>query len=97
MDLITFFKTTQNAHGVLYRWFPHIHLLEPTLKGRVFLNVFAVLVQGGGTDHAQLTTSEHGLDHVAGVHGTFGGTGTYDGVEFVHKGDDLTGSIGDLF
>ena len=30
--------------------------------------MLAELVQGGGTDHAQLAAGEHRLDHVAGIH-----------------------------
>ena len=46
--------------------------LEAALQGGVLLDVLAVLVEGRGTDHAELAPGEHRLDHVAGVHGAFG-------------------------
>ena len=39
---------------------------------------------------------QHGLDHVAGVHGPFGRAGAHDGVELVDEGDDLALGVGDL-
>ena len=45
------------------------HLLEAALERGVLLDVLAVLVERGGADHAQLAAGEHGLEHVAGVHG----------------------------
>ena len=74
----------------------HVHLLEAALEGRVFFDVLAVLVERGGADHAQLATSEHRLDHVAGVHCALGCAGADDGVDLVDERDDLTGGVGDL-
>ena len=34
---------------------------------------------------AQLTAGQHGLEHVAGVHGALGGTGAHDRVQFVDE------------
>jgi hypothetical protein len=66
------------------------------LQGGVLLDVLAILVQRGGADHAELASGEHGLEHVAGVHGPLGGAGAHHGVEFVDEGDDLTSRIADL-
>ena len=48
------------------------HLLKATFKSGVFLDVLSVFVQGGCTDAAQFPSRKHGLQQVAGVHGTTG-------------------------
>ena len=58
--------------------------------------MLAVLVEGGGADHAQLAAGQHRLDHVAGVHGALGGAGADDGVQLVDERDDLALGVGDL-
>ena len=75
---------------------PDVHGLEAALQGGVLLDVLAVLVEGGGPDEAQLAARQHGLDHVAGVHGALGRAGPHDGVELVDEGDDLALGVGDL-
>jgi hypothetical protein len=58
--------------------------------------VLAVLVERRGADEAQLAPGEHRLQHVAGVHGPLGGSGTDHRVELVDEGDDLALGVGDL-
>lgn len=60
--------------------------------------MLAVLVEGGGANHAQLAASEHRLDHVARVHGAAlaGGARPDDGVQLVDEGDDLALGLLDL-
>src|SRR5699024_11099632 len=97
VDLIAFLEATQDTHGILHARFTDVDLLETTFQGGVLLDVLAVLVEGGGTDQAQLTAVEQRLDHVAGIHGGFaGGTGTDDGVQLIDEGDDLTVGALDL-
>jgi hypothetical protein len=72
------------------------HRLEAALQGRVLLDVLAVLVQGGRADHAQLAAGEHGLQHVAGVHGALGRARADDGVQLVDEGDDLPVGVADV-
>src|SRR5690606_16657979 len=72
-------------------------LLEAPLQGRVLLNVLAVLVQCGRADQAQLTASEHGLEHVARVHSALAaGPRSNDRVDLVNEGNDLTVGALDL-
>ena len=73
------------------------HLLEPPLQGRVFLNVLAVLIKGGGTNAAQFAAGQHRLEQVAGIHGTTGGPGSHHGVDFIDEQHDLTIAAGDFF
>ena len=64
------------------------HRLEPALEGRVLLDVLAVLVEGGRADHVQLAAGQHGLEHVARVHGALGRAGADDGVQLVDEEQD---------
>ena len=76
--------------GVLDARLADEHLLEAPLQGGVLLDVLAVLVQRGGADQAQLAAGQHGLEHVARVHGALAGrAGADDGVQLVDEGDDL--------
>ena len=95
--LVAFLQATQNTDGVIYAGLAHVHLLEAALQGRVLLDVLAVLIQGSGTDQAQLTTGKHGLEHVACIHGAFGCASTDDGVNLVDEGHDLTFGLLDFF
>ena len=93
-DLVVCFvlrrDTAQDCNSVLNRRLTNEHLLETTLKSGVLFDVLAVLVQGCRTDHAELTTGQHGLEHIARVHCAFGAaTGTDDRVKFVDEGDDF--------
>lgn len=67
---VPFFETSEDSNGGGDTWLVHIHLLEAALKGRVLLNVLTVLIQSGGTNASQLTTSQHGLQQVACVQKT---------------------------
>ena len=44
----------------------------------------------------QLTTGERGLEHIAGVHGPFGLTGTDHGVQFVDEQNHLAFLFGQI-
>src|SRR5690625_1762194 len=80
----------QDRNRVLNRGLADEDLLEPAFQGRVLLDVLAVLIERRRADHAQLSTGEHGLEHVAGVHrGVAGGARPDDGVGLVDEGVDL--------
>ena len=97
VHLVAIFESTQDADGVLDGRFTDEHLLEPAFEGGVLLDVLAVLLESGGTDHPQFAAGQHGLDHVAGVHRAFAGSaGTDDGVQLVDEGDDLAGGVLDV-
>ena len=89
-------QPAQNGDGVLHRGLPHEHGLEAALQRGVLLNGGAVLVQRGGADEAELAPGQHGLDHLAGVHGTLGRAGPDNRVQLVNEGDDLALGVGDL-
>ena len=97
MHLVAVLEAAQDADGVLHRRLAHEHLLETTLQGGVLLDVLAVLLKCGGTNHPKLATGQHRFDHVAGVHRALtGGARADDGVQFVDEGDDLAGRVLDV-
>jgi len=51
--------------------------------------MFPVFIEGGGADAAQLPPGQGRLEHVRGIHGTFGGPGTHNGVYFIDEEDDF--------
>ena len=61
VGLVLIPQTFQNFHGLLLGRLAHGHRLEPALQGGVLFNILAVLVNGSGTDHLDLTTSQSGL------------------------------------
>ena len=97
MHLVALLEAAQDGNGVFHRGFSHVHLLEPALQGRVLFDVLTELIERGCPDHAQLAAGQHWLEHVAGIHGPFGGPGTHHGMHFVDECDDLTLGVGDLF
>ena len=87
----------QDRHGVLNGRLPHVHLLETPLEGRILLNLLAVLIQRCGTDQPQFPTRQHGLEHIARVHGALGAAASpHDGVELIDKRHDFPGRILDF-
>ena len=96
VDLVALLQPAQDRDRVRDRGLLDHDRLEAPLEGGVLLDVLAVLVERRGTDHAQLAPGQHRLDHVAGVHGAFGRTGTDDGVQLVDEGDDLALRVRDL-
>ena len=90
VGFVTFLESTKDSHSVFNTGLSDEHLLEATLERGILLNELAVLIQSGGTDQAQFTTSKHGLEHVGCCHGAFASTSTHQGVEFVDEGNDLT-------
>ena len=89
MHLVAFFETAQNTDRVLHRGWFHQHRGEAPFERWVLFDVLAEFVEGRGSDHPEFATSQHGFQHVRGVHGSLGGAGAHDGVHFVDERDDL--------
>ena len=87
--LVAVFQAAQNGDGVLDVGLAHVDDLETALEGRVLLDVFAVLVERGGADSAQLAARQSRLEHVARVDGALGRARTDDRVQFVDEEHDL--------
>ncbi len=89
VGLVALLEPAQDGDRVVHAGLAHEDLLEAALQGGVLLDVLAVLVQGGRADQAQLAAGQHGLEHVAGVHGALGRARAHDGVDLVDERDDL--------
>src|SRR5204862_56302 len=79
-------------NGFFDGWGLDFDALEAALEGGVFLDVFAIFGQGGGADALHFAAAKGGLDDVGGVHGSFGGAGADDGVQFVDEENDVLGA-----
>ena len=88
--------TTQDRDGVFHARLADEHLLETTFERRILFDVFAVFVQRGRADQTQFAAGQHGLEHVARVHGAFGGARAHDGVDLVDERDDLAVGVLDF-
>ena len=97
VHFVAFFQTAQNGNGVFHTWFTHIYLLEPTFECRVFFHMLAKFIKRGGANHAQFTTRQHGLNHVAGVHCAFCTASTYQRVHFIDEGNDIALRVNNFF
>ena len=89
MSLVALLETAQDADRILDIGLVDDDRLEAPLQGGILLDMFAILIEGGGAHHVQFATGEHRFEHVPGVHGPFGGTGTNHGVQFVDEEDDI--------
>ena len=87
-DLQAFPQAPQYRDGILDRRLVHDDRLKSALECRVLLHVLAVLSERCCTDHVQLTTGKHWLEHVAGVHGPIGGAGSDHSVQLVDEEQD---------
>ncbi len=72
VGFVAVFEAAQDGDGVFDAGFADEDLLEAAFEGGVFFDVFAELIEGGGTDAAEFAAGEHGFEEVAGVHGAFG-------------------------
>lgn len=87
--LVTVAQTLEDLDRVRQRRLGHLDRLETALKGRVLLQVLAVLVERRGTDRLQLATGQHRLQDRGGVDRALGGARTHQGVELVDEQDDV--------
>ena len=93
---VAFLQAAQDRDGVLDVGFADKHFLESSFESGVLLDVFAVFVQRGRADAVQFAARQRRLQHVAGVHGTFGLAGADHGVQFVDEEDDLAFILGQV-
>ena len=87
MNLVLLLEATEDRNRVGDAWLTHQHWLETTLQRGVLLDVLAILVQGRGADHVQLTPRQRGFQQVGGIHCPLGGAGAHDGVQLVDEDD----------
>ena len=78
-------QSFQNLDRFFNRRRIHFHGLESSLQGRVFLDVLAIFVQGGGAHTLQLAPAQGRLDDVACVHRALGRAGPDNRVQLVDE------------
>ena len=96
MYVIPLFKTSQNGYGVLNGRLFNKSGLEPSLKGRILLNILSVLVQCGCTDTVQLASCQQWFQHVSRINGTFRSPGSHHCMQLIDKEHDSTVRLGYL-
>ena len=96
VGLVPVAQTLEDLDGVGHGRLFDLDGLEPTLEGGVFLEVLAVLVEGGRTDGLQLAAGEHRLEDAGRVDGALGRTGTHERVQLVDEEDDVAAGCGSL-
>ena len=72
VGLVALAQTAQDVDGVLDVGLADVDDLEAAFERGVFFDVLAVLVERGCSDGPEATAGERGLEHVAGVHSSFG-------------------------
>ena len=88
--LIVMRDAAENRDAVFNGRLIHRHRLEPALQCGVFFNMLAVLGEGRGTDHLDLTAGEGGLEDIRRVHAALGVPGSDDGMHFIDHQDDVS-------
>ena len=88
---VTFAQTLKNFETGFLRRFSDLYGLETAFQSGVFLNITAVFVQCGCTNHTDFTASEGGFNDICSVHGTFRRTRAYNRVQFVNEQYHITG------
>ena len=94
--LIALPQAPQDFDGVDHGGLTHHYGLEAPLQRRIALNVFAVFVEGGGTDALQLAAGQGWFENVGRIDGAFGGPGPDQGVNLIDHQDHVSGGA-DLF
>ena len=89
VGLVAVAQALEDLDGVGKRRLLDLYRLEAAFERSILLEVFAVLVESGGTDGLELTTGEHGLQDRSGVDRSFGRPGTDEGVQLVDEQDDV--------
>ena len=97
MHFVFLFQAAKDRDGVLDVGLADKDNLEAALEGGIFLDVFAILVERGGADGAQLAASQGWLQHVGGIDSAFSGSGANQGVQFVDEKNDLALRVFDFF
>jgi UDP-N-acetylmuramyl pentapeptide phosphotransferase/UDP-N-acetylglucosamine-1-phosphate transferase len=83
------FQAAQNRNGIFLTWFVNHNRLETAFQSRVFFNVFAVFINGCCSNAVQFTAGKHGLEQIAGVHGSFCFSCSDNGMQFINKENNL--------
>ena len=91
MLFVALTQSSENLNGVLNRRFSNHDGLEASFKGSITLNVFAVLIEGGGSDALKFASCQGRFENVCCIDGTFSGTCANQGMHFVNHKNDIPG------
>src|ERR1039458_5965244 len=97
MNFVFLPQTAQDRYRVLQVRLANINNLEAALQRGVFLDVFAILIERGCANGAQLSAGQGGLQHVGSVNRAFGRSGSDQRVELVDEENNLPIGLLDLF
>src|SRR5664279_6584014 len=97
MNFVFLPQTAQDRDRVLHVGLANINNLEAALQRGVLLDVFAIFVQRGRANGAQLAARQGGLQHVGSVNRTFGGAGAHQRMQLINEQDDLPLRLLNLF
>ena len=86
---IAVLDATQDGNGILHGRLIYHYRLKPTLQGLILFDIFPIFIHGGGTDAVQLTSRQHGFQHISGIQRALGLAGAHNGVQLVDKENDL--------
>ncbi len=90
MQLEAFLKAPEYRYGVLNVWSLYQYRLEPSFKRSVLLDVVPVLFERGRSYAVQLSSCQHGFQHVAGIDRALCFPCSDNGMELVNEEDDLS-------
>ena len=82
-------QSFQHRYCRLFVRFFHFHRLETAFKSSVFFNMFPVFFQCGGTNELDFSTRKSGFQNIGCVNGAFRSPCTDDGMDFIHKQNDI--------
>ena len=88
--LIPVFQSPEDGNGILHCGLIHQHRLETPLQSGILLNILAVLIQRGGSDTVQLAPGQHGLQHIARVHGAIGLSRAHNQMQLIDEQNNLS-------
>ena len=93
MGLVAIAQTLEDFNGVGDGGLFNLDRLEPTLECSVLFEMLAVLVECGGTNGLEFTTSKHWLENAGRIDGAFGSTSSNEGVDFVDEQNDVAACL----
>ena len=89
IDLIPLLQSAENGDGILDGRLTCHNRLETTLQCRILFDVFTILIQRGRADAVKFASCQHGLEHIAGIHGAVCFAGSYDRMQLIDEQNDV--------
>ena len=89
MDFIFFFEAAQDRDGVFHARLVNKDREKTPRKSGVFFEIFAVLIQGRGTDTMQATACKSRFKEVRRIHRAVALSSPDERVDFIDEENDL--------